>query len=87
MDITEESTDTTEKSADDTTEESTDDTTEKSGEDIIQAADGDEESAEVATKQTSNKKLRLKKEPKRLEVQKKPPRRGSRHYLVETMDI
>ena len=83
MDITEESNAT----ADDTTEESTDDTTEKSGEDIIQAADGDEESAEVATKKTSNRKLRLKKEPKRLEVQKKPPLRGSRHYLVETMDI
>ena len=87
MDITEESTATTEESADNTTDESTDDTTEKSGEDIIQAADGDEESAEVATKKTSNRKLRLKKEPKRLEVQKKPPLRGSRHYLVETMDI
>ena len=87
MDITEESTATTKKSADDTTEESTDDTTEKSGEDIIQAADGDEESAEVATKQTSNRKLKLKREPKRLEVQKKPSRRSSRHYLVETMDI
>ena len=87
MDITEESTATTEKSADNTTEESADDTTEKSAEDIIQAADGDEESAEVATKKTSNRKLRLKKEPKRLEVKKKPPRRGSRHYLVETMDI
>ena len=77
--IFKESAATTEKSADDTTEKSADDTTE-SADDIIKAADGDEESAEDATKQTSNRKLKLKKGLP-------PPRRGSRHYLIETMDI
>ena len=69
LDIVEESTDDTSKeSADDTTEKSADETTEKSADDstesaddIIKAADGDEESAEDSSKQTSNRKLKLKK--------------------------